>query len=179
MYVSSKKAQEFYNVSGETLRIWSEKGKIKFKTTKGGHRRYFVKTNFKEKRKSIIYARVSSNKQKFDLERQIEFVQQKYPKNEVIKDIGSGLNFKRQGFISLLDEVLNGCIKTIVVTDKDRLVRFGFELFEYICKRHGTKIIILSKQKKKEFSEELTDDLMAIITVFSARYYGKRRHKVL
>ena len=154
MYVTSKKAQQHFSVAGETLRQWAEKNKIKVKITTGGHRRYFIQQNIKKKRESIIYCRVSSTKQKSDLDHQITVVQQIYPEHRVIKDIGSGLNFKRLGFISLLDSICNGCIKSVVVTDKDRLGGIGVELFEYICKRHGTKIIILSKKKQNNSTTE-------------------------
>ena len=98
MYVSSKKAQAFYNVSPQTLRHWANTGKIKIKKTTGGHNRFFIpKETRKNKYKEIIYARVSSKKQESDLKKQIQFLKNKYPQFTVIKDIGSGINFNRKG----------------------------------------------------------------------------------
>jgi putative resolvase len=187
MYVSSKKAQQFYNVSGETLRLWAEENKIKFFSTKGGHRRYFIEDKLIEKhinepefeRKSIIYARVSSTKQKDNLQTQIDFLKEKYPKHEIMSDIGSGINFKRKDFKTLLEQVLERNIKQIVVAHKDRLTRFGFELFKIVCDKCNTRIIIVNDDEDKSPSEELSEDLMSIITVFSARYYGTRKYSIL
>ena len=181
MYVSSKDAQAFYKVSSETLRRWSIDGKLDFIITPGGHRRYkLVPQNVnKVKLQSFIYARVSSKKQEDDLNRQIKFAQNKFPKYKVISDIASGINFKRKGFKTILEQVLKGNVKEIVVTHKDRLSRFGFDLFQFICKKNGTKITILNDRDSKDESNELTDDLMAIITLFTSRYKGKRKYNLL
>ena len=104
-YVSAAEAKEYYKVHAETLRDWANKGQIAFKKTAGGHNRYKLPEKPKENnRKSYIYARVSSRKQESDLQRQIKYHRKKYPSYEVISDIGSGLNFKRQGFRKILEK---------------------------------------------------------------------------
>lgn len=181
MYVSSKKAQEFYKVSGDTLRLWANAKKIPYTTTKGGHRRYRLEKNIinEPQRLSFIYARVSSYKQKNDLRKQIEFIQQKFPNYKVLYDIGSGIKFNRPKFKTILEAVLDGKVKEIVVANKDRLSRFSFEFIQFICNKFKTKITVLDDITNKSPNQELADDLMSIITVFSARYYGMRRYNVL
>lgn len=174
MYVSTKKAKEYYSVSIDTLRRWAEHGKIKTTRTKGNHRRYFIPKEYTRKR-NIIYARVSSSKQKVNLENQIRYLQKKYPSYELITDIGSGINFKRKGLQTILDELFKGNIKNVVVTSKDRFTRFGFELFEYIFSKFGYKIKNLNSNKIKS-EEELANDLLSIITVFTARHNGRRSY---
>jgi len=177
-YESSKKAQEYYKVGYETLRRWSKNGQIQFQKTKGGHRRYFVPsstidtTNAKE---SIIYSRVSSQKQKNDLQQQINYIKKQYPQHNVISDIGSGINFKRKGFLKLFNKIIEGEVKEIVVANKDRLARFDFSFIEFICKKFGCQIKVISKTEHNS-SEELVEDLLTIITVFTSRYYGLRSH---
>jgi excisionase family DNA binding protein len=169
------------NINSETIRIWEKKGKIKAIKTSGGHRRYIYddKTQYTTQKRNIIYTRVSSNKQKYDLERQIAFLQKEYPNFEVIKDIGSGLNFKRRGFLSLLEAVFKGTIQQIVVAHKDRLCRFGFDLLEKLFIYQGVTITVMSNAHIKEPIRELAEDLLSIITVFSARYYGSRKYSIL
>jgi predicted site-specific integrase-resolvase len=181
MYANSKTAQQFYGVSSQTLRRWADTKEIKFYTTKGGHRRFeLIQPDVvKPQQESFIYARVSSKKQEDDLDRQIKFAQEKFPEFKVISDIGSGINFKRKGFTTLLDKIISGKVKELVVTHKDRLCRFGFDIIQLLCKKFNTKLTILADSDPKDASSELTDDLMAIITVFSSRYYGKRKYSLL
>jgi len=189
MNVTPKEASKYFNVAENTLRSWSNQGKIKCIKTKGGHRRYYIPKNNKEEKQqfkpiSIIYARVSSSKQRSDLQRQSQFLKQKYPQHQLITDIGSGINFKRKGFKTILEGVFKGSIQEVVVAQRDRFTRFGYDLFEWIFKQHGSQLICHSednegKQEEKETQpeKELTDDLMAIITVFSSKYYGRRKYK--
>jgi putative resolvase len=180
MYVVPRKAMEFYNVSDNALRAWANSDKIKYIKTKGGHRRYYIEnkpTSNNEPRK-VIYARVSSKKQHEHLQNQIKFLSEKYPTYRVITDIASGINFRRKGLESLLDGVFKGTISEIVVAERDRLTRFGYELFEWICKQHNVKLICTGSSRTSD-TNELSDDLMAIITVFSARYYGRRKYSKL
>jgi putative resolvase len=182
MYVTPKEASKHYNVSEQTLRSWSIKGKIKYFNTKGGHRRYDISEPkeylVEQSGQKIIYARVSSHKQQTDLHRQIEFLQHKYPEYRVISDIGSGINFKRKGFKGILEGVFKGTIKEVVVSKRDRFTRFGFDLFEWIFKEHNAQLLS-DHTDDEEPEHELSEDLMAIITVFSSRYYGKRKYKIL
>jgi len=124
----------------------------------------------------VCYARVSTKSQEKDLERQVEFLRERYPENRIVKDIGSGLNWKRKGLRALLEQILKGNINEIVVTYKDRLCRFGFELFKFIIEKQGGKIIVLCNDEESP-EQELTNDLISIITVFSSRIYGLRKYK--
>lgn len=180
MYVTTKRARLHYGVSSDTLRRWANAGKIKTKRTDGQHRRYFVEDseieNPKPDKKSFIYARVSSSKQKSDLQNQIKFLQDRFPNHSVVSDIGSGINFKRKGFKGILEQLFDGNVEEVVVATKDRLARFSFQLLKFIFNKFNAKLIVVDNDKEKQFNEELTDDLMSVITVFSARYYGKRKY---
>ena len=174
-FVPSRKAQEFYKVKEQTLRDWANAGKINYFKTAQGHRRYCI-IKPQEHKKKIVYARVSSKKQENDLERQVKYLQKRYPDHEVIKDIGSGINYKRQGFRRILEQLFQNNIEEVVVTTGDRFSRFGKDLFEWIFEQHGAKLTIVNSRKFKSSQEELAEDLMEIITVFSARYYGRRKY---
>lgn len=166
------------NVSRETIRLWAEEGKIKITKTDGGHRRYIYEENEKKcDRQKIIYARVSSAKQESDLKRQIDFLQKKYPGYKVISDIGSGLNYNRKGFKRLLEGIFTGTIEEIVVAYKDRLCRFGFEIIEQFCEHFSTTITVVDDSDTKSEESELAEDIISIITVFSARFHGRRKYR--
>lgn len=183
MYVKPTEASKFFNVSENALRQWANEGKIKYNTTKGGHRRYFIenegysKENPEIERIKIIYARVSSAKQRDDLDRQSEYLKTKYPTHKLITDVGSGINFERSGFKRILEGVFKGTIEEVVVAHKDRFTRFGFSLFQWIFSQHNSKLLYDEEQQQTSNEQELSDDLMAIVTVFSARYHGKRKYK--
>jgi len=186
-------AAKLLNVTVRTLYNWETTGKIKCIRTNGNHRRYIMSSipDFKnltieeaeEKetahnlKRKICYCRVSTTSQKEDMERQVEYFRREYPDHEIIKDIGSGLNFKRKGFNSILDSAIEGNIKEVVVTHKDRLCRFGFELVEHIIGKYDGKIVVLDHQATSP-EQELTGDLLSIITVFSSRLYGLRSHSI-
>jgi len=173
-YVSPKEASKSYQVTEETLRDWSNKGLVDFIKTKGGHRRYKVDI---EEGKRIIYARVSSRKQENDLKRQISYLKSRYPDYEVMLDIGSGLNFKRPKFKWILEQVFEGNIEEVVVSTADRFARYGTEeFFRWIFNKFGANITICRNTKSKSSNEELADDLLAIITVFTAKYHGRRNY---
>ena len=132
-------------------------------------------------RKVIIYTRVSTNNQKDNLLNQVNFLQNFINANgiivdEIIQDIGSGLNYKRKKWNELLDEVMENKIDMIIVSNKDRFIRFGFEWFESFADRHGCKIIIMNQESLSP-TEEVTQDLLAIIHCFSSRLYGLRKYK--
>jgi predicted site-specific integrase-resolvase len=128
-------------------------------------------------RKKICYARVSSRGQKSDLQNQIALLKTKYPDSEIISDYGSGLNFRRKGLQKIMDLAHKGELQEVVVTYKDRLCRFGFELFEYILEtQSNAKIMVLCHNSTSKESE-LATDLLSIITVFSARMHGLRKYK--
>jgi putative resolvase len=173
-YVSAKEAKEYFQVTDQTLRRWAQSGEIKIKRTQGGHRRYLLPSQESSK---IIYCRVSSSKQKADLKRQINFLQKRFPDYEVIKDIGSGVNFKRRGFLSLLQRIFNGTVSEVVVSSNDRLARFNYEFFDWLFKQFSCQLICLNKSKFKSAEQELSEDLLSIITIFTAKYNGTRRYK--
>lgn len=153
------------------------------KITKGGTR-FYSESQLKKYlgeidetivKKNYVYARVSNQNQKDDLENQVEFLKtycnSKGIIAEYITDIGSGLNYKRKNWNKLLEEVMKGNVETIFITYKDRFVRFGYEWFEELCRNNGCKIIVLNDIKSSP-EKELVDDLISIIHVFSSRIYG-------
>ena len=177
-WVSASKAAKLLGVHPNTLRRWDADGTIKTKRTPGGHRLYLeasLPTAEDAKRTSVCYVRVSSQKQKDDLGRQEQFMRERHPNYEVIRDIGSGLNFKRKGFNALLERVCKGTIEQIVVAHRDRLCRFGFDMFKRICEIHGTELVVLD-QTTMSPQQELVSDLCSIIHVFSCRIHGLRRY---
>ena len=178
MYVSPGEAAKHYSVTTNTIRLWADTGKIKYIKTSGGHRRYLIEDKIKDiniKRRKIIYCRVSSKKQVRDLERQVGYLRSKYPDYEVITDIGSGINFKRPGFLQIMAALIDGYIEKVVVAYRDRWSRIGFELFEWLFSRYEASIESIDTEIKNP-EKELSRDLMEIITVYTARYYGLRKY---
>ena len=120
-----------------------------------------------------IYARVSTRKQLEYLETQIQGLQTKYPSSVVFRDCASGLNFRRKGLLSLLQQVLEGRVCVVHLAYKDRLCRFAYDLVERIFKHHNTEITVEAHNASSP-EGELAEDVLSIITVFSARMYGRR-----
>jgi len=173
----------------QTLRNWDKKGLlIPHHTGANGYRYYSHDQlkqvlNIKEDKKSKViigYCRVSSYKQKDDLQRQVENMKlylDKQNKNyEIIEDIGSGINYTKKGLRTLLRKIVNNEVEKVVVLYKDRLLRFGFELVEYIANLYGCEIEVIDSTEKTE-QQELVEDLVQIITVFSCKLQGKRANK--
>lgn len=183
-YLRPKQVQEMFGVSATCLKKWRAAGKIQCIYTPGGQARYILSSlvgdapEEKRDQRSICYARVSTREQKEDLERQVEFFRSRYPNHEIIRDIGSGLNFKRKGFKAILDAAIQGNIREVVVTHKDRFCRYGFELFEHILESRSKGKFVVLNDKSTSPQEELINDLVSIITVFSSRLYGLRSHQV-
>lgn len=125
---------------------------------------------------TVAYARVSSYDQKEDLNKQKQVLSSLNP-DVLISDIGSGLNFNKSGFNKLLNLILHHQIKEILITHKDRLIRFGFPLIEKLCLHFNVKITVIYEEKQVFFEQNLINDLISIITVFSSKIYGKRSHK--
>ena len=175
-------------MSAQTLRNWDKNGKLHpHHTSSNGYRYYSheqlgqvinIKTNVD--RKVIGYCRVSSNKQKDDLKRQIEnmevYLTSLEKPFEIITDIGSGINYKKKGLKELIKLITQNKVEKVVVLYKDRLVRFGFELIEYLASLYNCEIEIVDNTEKSE-QQELVEDLIQIITVFSCRLQGKRANK--
>lgn len=178
-------AAQILGVSIQTLRKWEKSGELlPDRKSKTGTRYYNANTllsNGNENALTIGYARVSSYDQKKDLERQQELLEAycaaKGWRTEIIKDLGSGMNYSKKGLKQLLDMILKKTIKRLVLTHKDRLLRFGAELVFTLCEIQGIEIIIIHKGEPPSFEEELAQDVLEIITVFSARLYGSRSNK--
>jgi predicted site-specific integrase-resolvase len=132
-------------------------------------------------RPTIAYARVSSHDQKKDLERQIKVLEMYCSshgwKYEVISDLGSGMNYKKKGLVNLLDRIVSDKVGRLVLTHKDRLLRFGAELVFSVCETKNVEIVIINQGDERSFEEELASDVLEIVTVFSARMYGAGSHK--
>lgn len=179
-------------VSIQTLRNWDKEGKLKpTYVTENGYRYYSedllnkfrnIKNVNKIKKKNILYARVSTKSQKDDLDRQVDNLKQyAYSKGysfEIITDIGSGINYKKEGLLKMINLVECGEVDRIIILYKDRLIRFGYDLIEYICKLNDTKIEIVDNSTISK-EQELTEDLIQIITVFANRLYGARSKKTI
>lgn len=179
-------------VSIQTLRNWDKEGKLKpTYVTENGYRYYSedllnkfrnIKNVNKIKKKNILYARVSTKSQKDDLDRQVDNLKQyAYSKGysfEIITDIGSGINYKKEGLLKMINLVECGEVDRIIVLYKDRLIRFGYDLIEYICKLNDTKIEIVDNSTISK-EQELTEDLIQIITIFANRLYGARSKKTI
>lgn len=132
----------------------------------------------KKQKDKICYCRVSSAKQKEDLERQKEFMKNKYPEHRIISDIGSGLNYNRVGLKEIMDKAVNGEIEELVIAYKDRLTRFGYEMIEYMIEKYsGGKIIIINKTEEETPTEEMTKDIVAIMNIYVAKMNGLRKYK--
>lgn len=131
-----------------------------------------------KERIKICYCRVSSNKQKEDLERQIKFMKDKFPTHTIIQDIGSGLNYKRKGLQELMEKAINGEIEELVIAYKDRLTRFGYEMIEWLISKYSNgKIIVINKNEEETPVEELTKDIVSIMNVYVAKVNGLRKYK--
>lgn len=181
---------EKVGVSISTLQRWDRTNVLKSKRTPTNQRYYTdedlnkvlnLEAETKSKRKNVGYCRVSTQGQKHNLENQQEFVSIYSLSNgvildEIYTDIGSGLNYKRQNWSKLLKQVEANEIDKIYITYKDRFVCFGYEWFEEFCASHGTEIIVLN-QKQTSPEEELTEDLLSILHVFSERNHELRRYK--
>ena len=173
--------------STQTLQRWDRVGILCAKRTPTD-RRYYTHKDYlqvvgqkSKKRISVTYCRVSSSGQKSDLQSQKCATEQfcigsGRVIHEKIEDIGSGLNYKRKGFLGLMERVERGEIEEIVIAHKDRLVRFGFEWFENFCNHHGTQIVVMNSDTLSP-EQEMTQDLFSIIHCFSSRLYGLRKYK--
>jgi len=207
-FISAAKIKETFSVSNGTLNGWANAGRVNCRRMPGGKRLFSERDihrmfgepetecaandegpNLIEKQ-NICYARVSSQHQKHDLKRQIEFLQTAYPDYIIIQDIGSGLNFRRKGFVSLLDRVHAGTVASVVVQHRDRLCRYGVELVEWLFRKTGTKLVVhgelpsaaTSSSSDGECNEpsgggqrdEFADDIISIVTYFVAKHNGRR-----
>jgi putative resolvase len=181
-------AAKLRGVSITTLRRWEDTGKIKAIRTEGGHRRYLVadllKVDNPSLRYTVIYGRVSTPDKKEDLTRQLGVLRlycesRGWDDVYEIKDVGSGLNYRKRGLLKLITLLQKNEVERLVITDKDRLLRFGSELIFALCENNGVEVCILNRPVTLEPEQELVEDVLAVITVMSARLYGKRSKRNL
>ena len=181
-YLRPREVTAILGITYRTLQTWTREKKIEYITRDSGRNLYLEESVYshlkgisrdEECKENIVYARVSSSGQKKDLERQATYLTKRYPSYTLVKDIGSGLNSKRKGFKTILDLAIEKRLGKVVVTHKDRLTRFNFDILEYIIKRGGGEIVVLYKRKTSPL-EELTEDIISIVQVFSSRLYGLR-----
>ena len=176
------------SVTRTTLRNWDKTNKLKPILLESGHRRYTdehlakIKNIDSNDKLNIVYCRESTKSQKKSLDLQLENIKQFCLKQGIsidkcISEFGSGLNFKRKGFLELLNLAINGRIDRLIVYYKDRLCRFGFEMFEELSKKYNFKIIVVDNTETKSRDKEFADDIIAIIHFFSMRLYGSRTYK--
>jgi putative resolvase len=175
-YVKLNKAAELYNVHYRTILNWAKEGKIQYITTPSGARHYAIPNCEVASEKIVGYVRVSSYSQKQHLKSQSELLLSQYPTAEVISEVATGLNFRRKELWNIVERAIAGDITTLVVTHKDRLSRFGFEFIQQLLGRFGCKVMVLN-QVSTSPEEELVQDILSIINVFSSRLYGLRKYK--
>jgi len=187
--LSVSEAAEMLGISESCLRNWSREGQISSVRTTGNHRRFkrdevinLLNIGNKAIEKITIgYARVSTHDQKRDLETQKQMIQTfcvaKGYSFKIVSDLCSGLKYDRKGLNDVIEMISLGQVERIVIPFKDRLFRFGFELFEKFCDIHGVQIEIINQTEDKSYEEELVEDVLSIIVVFSAKLYGSRSHK--
>ncbi|MHC6160064.1 IS607 family transposase [Lactobacillus delbrueckii subsp. lactis] len=191
-YMSISKAAEYLNVAKSTLRNWEAEGLITPLRTASNQRRYTkemldevlqgnVKAAKPKKLLTIGYCRVSSSHQKEDLQRQKDVVSRYCEVNgyqfKIIQDVGSGLNYKKKGLTELINMICNKQCERVVVNYQDRLVRFGFEVIETICQANDVELVVINQTDNVAPNSELVEDVLSIITAFSAKLYGKRSHQ--
>jgi len=191
-YATAAHVHERYDIARSSLRAWAESGRIAALRVGGTGKRLYKLADIerilgideqekKTERIKACYTRVSSQHQRGDLERQCAFLQHHYPDHKLYSDVGSGLNFKRPQFKALLDAVHNNAVEEIVVTDKDRLCRFGTELVQWLLDKTDTKLVVHSDPAsagaigdESNYNHELSDDIISVISFFTARHNGQR-----
>ncbi|MBV9385746.1 MAG: IS607 family transposase [Chroococcidiopsidaceae cyanobacterium CP_BM_ER_R8_30] len=180
-YVTPKEASETLGVNERTLRRWDAEGKIAVIRTPSGQRRYNVesyaaKSGSVENRAVVLYARVSSRAQQPDLNRQVAALSSLYPNAEIVSEVGGGLNFRRKKLLALLERVFKGDVRMVVVAHKDRLARFGFDLFRWLCEQNRCELVVLNETSLSP-EREMVEDIASILHCFSSRLYGLRKYK--
>lgn len=187
MYYTTGKFAKLLHLTPKTIQRWDKLDILKpIKMSDTGRRMYshqqyldYFNMQNKEIKTTYSYCRVSSSNQKDDLSRQIDYVKQfAYNKGivcTVLSDIGSGLNYKRKNLLELLTLITANKVDELIIAHKDRLVRFGFELFEWLCVKYDVKLTVIDN-KQSSPAEEISKDLISIIHVFSSRFYGIRKY---
>lgn len=187
--MKSKEVLKLLQVTRPTLTKYVKEGKIKVNIQANGQYNYdsdsvykFLNSNLE--RKIVLYARVSTNKQKKDLDNQIELLKQfcfsnGYKIGAIYKDIASGISFeKREDFFKMLDEIIQGKISKVIITYKDRLSRIGFELFKHLFSKFCCEIDVISEVGSTKLdSEEIFEEIVSMLHCYSMKLYSKRKGK--
>ena len=184
-----RQVSQILNVSVKTLQNWDKEKKLIAFRDGASDRRYYTEEQINQfigkqdriSNKIVIYTRVSTNSQKPDMDNQVEFLKtyanaKGYIVDEIITDIGSGLNYTRKKWNQLLKDVMNKKISKIIISHKDRFIRFGYEWFNNLCQSFGCDIEVVNNEKTSP-EKEVVDDLISIIHCFSCRVYGLRKYK--
>ena len=177
-YLSTSQLAQHYGVHTQTVRRWQRTGLIaEHHRTPGNHRRF--EPPRPPEGEVVGYVRVSSHDQKSDLAVQSDALTIKAKSAGIdvvrtIQDIGSGMNYKKKGFVSLMAMLLAGKIKHLVIMHKDRLLRFGSEIVFAVCKAMNVRVTILEESLAKSQVELLCLELVEIMTVFTNKIYGMR-----
>lgn len=187
--MKAKEVLQVLQISRPTLARYVKDGKLKVTLKGNGQYDYDIDSVYRMlnkdiERKTYIYARVSTSKQKKDLENQVRLLtnfcfQNGYVINGIFQDVASGISFKkREQFFELLDEVLAGRVKRVIITYKDRISRVGFELFTYLFKKFGCEIIVISEiGSEKLDSEEIFEEIVSLLHCYSMKLYSSRKVK--
>ncbi|WP_372367410.1 IS607 family transposase [Candidatus Uabimicrobium sp. HlEnr_7] len=187
-WISIGKVAEFFGVTTQSIRDWTKQGRLEAIRTLGGHRRYNLegiekKLGFEnENKKTILYSRVSAHDQKEDLVRQkqeLKNYSEKHKTSNVVEisEIGSGLNYEKRGLKKLLSLILNDNVKQVVVSYKDRLMRFATQILEQVCTAKNVELVVLNERPEKKFEEVVVEDVLSVLTVYCAKIYGRRSHE--
>lgn len=189
--MKAKEVLQILRVSRPTLTKYVREGLVNVTLKGNGQYDYdtdsvYRMLNKDVERKTYVYARVSTSKQKHELDNQVQLLktfcfQNGYVLNGVYQDIASGISFeKRTQFFELLDEVLAGKVKRVVITYKDRLSRVGFELFSHLFAKHGCELIVMSEVGSTKLdSEEIFEEIVSLLHCYSMKLYSKRKNKVI
>jgi len=186
-YVKPSYIKQNYQLSSQTIRRWVDLGFIKSVTNTSNQHRLIDYDSFlqyigqtdnviesNQSKQKICYARVSSNHQKQDLERQVQYLQETYPNHKIVKDIGSGLNWNRKGLQTVLEQLLDRNVEEIVVTHSDRLSRFGFDILQWLAKKFNCSIVVLNKSTGTNPQIKMAEDMLSIANYFTAKNNGLR-----
>jgi putative resolvase len=185
-FIKIGEAAKILGVSIQTLRRWEETGYLVPNRRTQGKTRYYdidllIGNKIHDTNLTLAYARVSSHDQKEDLERQAKVLASYCTRQgwnfQVVQDLGSGMNYQKKGLKTLINMIIEKKISRLVLTHKDRLLRFGAELIFALCEAKQIEVVIINKGDEVSFEEELAQDVLEIITVFSARLYGSRSRK--
>lgn len=192
-FISIREASQICGIKPQTLRKMADNNQISCYRTPSGQRKFdlaslekmFSSTNPVTQvqeftKQNYLYTRVSSRKQMDDLARQVEYLKSistEYDSYISISDVGSGINFKRQGLSTILDSCIQRSIGEVVIAHRDRLSRFGFELIKLFIEKCGGKIVVIDDEKDKSSEQELAEDLLSIVHIYSCKQMGKRSYK--